>query len=256
MPWVPRRLGNLGRSRSSAHGHASLRVSASTSSFVSPTLRALRGWGLHTEQAQSADARRPDSDLSSLLTPGLPLNWCAHSNRPGGPTMPRTDSSNPFLKMNHLDLAYAMARLVRLGKTDASQVRTLAAERKMEIEQLEARVAALKAAVDIDAPAPAKRKYTRRKVRGRAGKVAKGAKRPVGRPRGSKNKPKVAKGTELAKRVVKNTQKMAAARKLQGRYMGLRRQLSPQLQEQATKIAQADGVAAAVKFIEAQRAAA
>ena len=47
---------------------------------------------------------------------------------------------------------------------------------------------------------------------------------------------------------------MAAARKLQGRYLGLRRQLSPELQVQATEIAKAQGVGEALRFGEANQA--
>jgi len=133
--------------------------------------------------------------------------------------MPRSKFSNPFLKMSHLDLAYAAQRLVHLGEISAAQVRALAAGRETEIELLEARVAALKAAADVDAPTPAKRKYTRRAAKGRAQKPASVAQRPVGRPKGSKNKPKakVVKAKKPAKRAVKTTPKMAGARKLQGR---------------------------------------
>jgi hypothetical protein len=175
-------------------------------------------------------------------------------------TMPKTSSSNPFLKMTHLDLAYAVQRLVRFGKTTTTQVRTLAGERQAAIELLEARVAALKAAFDVDAPASAPRKYKPRAAKkGRAHKPAKVAKRRVGRPKGSKNKPrvkvvKVVKAVKAAKPAAKMSAKAAAARKVQGRYLGLRRQLSRELQAQASKIAQAEGVGAALKFVEANKA--
>lgn len=180
--------------------------------------------------------------------------------------MPKTSFANPFLKMNHIDLAYAMQRLVGLGATTSAQVSTLATERQTEIELLEAKVAALKAAVDLVSPAPTKRPYVRRAV-----KAAPVVKRGPGRPRGSKNKrprvkvakvAKVAKAVKAvkarkvakpAKRTVTVSPKVLAARKVQGRYMGLRRQLTPQLQTQATKIAQADGVVAALKFVEANQ---
>ena len=170
--------------------------------------------------------------------------------------MPRRQSPNPFLQIQHLDLAYAVERLVQLGTADVAQVQSLAAERMTAIELLEARIAALGSGVDLDAPTLAKRRYTRRAAKqGRAQKPAQMAKRPVGRPKGSKNKPKtlIAKAKKPAKRKVTLTPKMAAARKLQGRYLGLRRQLSPDLQAQATKIAHAEGVAAALKFLEANR---
>ncbi|MBI5511366.1 MAG: hypothetical protein HY903_21605 [Deltaproteobacteria bacterium] len=173
--------------------------------------------------------------------------------------MPGSKTSNPFLKMSHVDLAYAVQRLVRDGRTTASRVRALGAERQAEIALLEARVAALKAAVDVEAPAPAKRKYSRRAKVARTAVVAKG-KRPVGRPKGSKNKVKAktkakpAKAARIAKRPAKVSAKAAAARRIQGRYMGLRRHLSANLQVEATKIAQAQGVGAALKFVEGHAA--
>jgi hypothetical protein len=115
--------------------------------------------------------------------------------------MPRTQSSNPFLKMHHLDLAYAVQRLVRLGTTTAAHVRALAAERKSAIAILEAKVANLKAALDVDATAPAKRKYTHRAPKqGRAPKLVTVAKRKVGRPKGSKNSAIAARPAKVAAR--------------------------------------------------------
>ncbi|MBI5508115.1 MAG: hypothetical protein HY903_05125 [Deltaproteobacteria bacterium] len=147
--------------------------------------------------------------------------------------MPSTKSANPFLKMAHVDLAYAVQRLTRLGMTTVAQVQALGAERQAEIAQLQARVTALKAAVDVG--------------------VATFAKRAVGRPKGSKNKIKIAKAAAKVQRQAKPSSKVAAAQRIQGRYMGLRRHLSPQLQARATKIAQARGVAAALKFVESKR---
>ena len=194
--------------------------------------------------------------------------------------MPRSQSSNPFPATNYLDLAYAMQRLVQLGKTDASEVAALAAERKAAIDLIELRLAALAAGADIDPPAPAKRKYTRPAAEGRAQKPAAVAKRPVGRPKGSKNKPKatvaktskravgrpkgsknkpkvaIVKAANPAKRKMKLSPEGVAARKLQGRYLGLRRGSSPQLQTQATEIAKAQGVGAALKFLETNQPAA
>jgi hypothetical protein len=113
--------------------------------------------------------------------------------------MSRTQFSNPFLKMTHHDLAYAVQRLVRLGTTTAEHVRTLAAERSSAIELLEARLAALRSADDV--PAPAKRKYTRRATKpGSVQKPAKVAKRKVGRPKGSKNSATAARPAKVAAR--------------------------------------------------------
>ena len=36
--------------------------------------------------------------------------------------MPNSSSTNPYLNITHLDLAYAVDRLVQLGKTDEGQV--------------------------------------------------------------------------------------------------------------------------------------
>jgi hypothetical protein len=167
--------------------------------------------------------------------------------------MPRTKTSNPFLKMTHHDLAYAVQRLVRLGKTNVAHIRTLASERMSAIEHLEAKVAALKAAIDVDAIAAAPRKYKARVVKA-VKHVAKAAKRKVGRPKGSKTKLKLVKAKKAAKPVVKRSPAAIAAMKIQGRYMGIRRHLTAALQAEASKIAQAEGVKAALKFVEANRA--
>ena len=186
--------------------------------------------------------------------------------------MAKSPSTNPYLNITHLDLAYAVERLVQLGKTNEAEVCVLAAERQTTIARIEARLAALAAGADSDPPAPAKHRYTRRAAQGRAEKPAKAAQRPVGRPKGSKNKPKAPvakaarrsvgrpkgsknkpKAVKAAKRARKVSPKMAAARKLQGRYLGLRRQLSPEPQVQANEIAKAQGVGAALAFAEANQ---
>jgi hypothetical protein len=164
--------------------------------------------------------------------------------------MPSSKPSNPFLKMQHVDLAYAVHSLVRLGTTTANQVRALAAERKSKLARLTAELAALEAGTYVEAPpAPAKRQYTRQAAKV---SVQSPAKRKVGRPKGSEKKA-MAKVAKPAKRAGDASLKIKAIQKLQGRYMGIRRHLSHTLQVQATKIAHTEGVAAALKFVEAKR---
>jgi hypothetical protein len=164
--------------------------------------------------------------------------------------MPKTRPSNPFLKMQHLDLAYAVQRLVRLGTTTAEQVGALAAERHSAIVLLESKVAALKAALDVDGP-QATRKYRSHAKKPVTKTPAKVAERKVGRPKGAKSKPRIVKASQRAGKV---SATVIAARKRQGKYMGIRRHLSASLQAEATRIAQAQGIAAALKFVEANRA--
>jgi hypothetical protein len=149
--------------------------------------------------------------------------------------MPGRRQGNPFLAISHADLAYAVQRLVALGRIRPNEIRQLAGERSTLIEQLEARVAALK--------------------QSRAEENAAPLKRGPGRP--PKIETVMAAATPRAtRRKVTRTAKFVAARKKQGRYMGLRRALSAADQRRAAKIARSKGVDAAIEFIEARRKAA
>ncbi len=137
--------------------------------------------------------------------------------------MPRT-TSNPFLNIAHGDLAYAVMRLVALGKVSERQIRQFIQERSTRLAELEAELAALRAGAD-------------------------GARRGPGRPR----KNMTGAAVPRKRRTITRTPKMLEARKKQGRYLGLRRGLPAAQQKQATKIANTQGVDAALKFIEGQR---
>jgi hypothetical protein len=126
-------------------------------------------------------------------------------------------AGNPFLKLDHTDLAYAVQRLVALGKLKMRDVMKLADERGARVAELERELQALRGASLV--------------------------RRGPGRPPGSGKK----------QRAFTKSAKYQSARKKQGRYLGLRRGLPPAEQQRATQIAQSKGVDAALKFIEAAR---
>lgn len=125
------------------------------------------------------------------------------------------------------DLAYAVDRLVAAGKATINEVVTYAAERPARIAQLERELKALRVGlVGVVKPGPGPRAVAT-------------AKPSVAAPR--------------RKRKFTMTPKMAAARKLQGRYLGLLRSLDASGKAAVKKIAQSKGVAAAVKEAESRR---
>lgn len=117
------------------------------------------------------------------------------------------------------DLTYAVNRLIGLGKTNAREVSTLAAERPERIAALEKELSVLRTGAALG-PATAKK---------------------GGRPEAP---------AKRKKRKFTMTPKALKARKLQGRYLGLLRKLDPKQRAQCSKAAKSGGVAAAMKVAE------
>jgi hypothetical protein len=141
--------------------------------------------------------------------------------------------------IDHVDLAYAVGRLVAQGRTTASEIVSLAAERRARIEALETVLRSLRGgevpATDLAAPTkapkptkPARPNAPGKKRRSRAPKKA---------------------GTVSTRRDGRTftmTPKALAARKLQGQYLGHLRQVSAKEKPSFKAIAHDKGVAAAV----------
>ncbi|MBI5487909.1 MAG: hypothetical protein HY905_11300 [Deltaproteobacteria bacterium] len=133
-----------------------------------------------------------------------------------------------------LDLTYVVGRLIAAGKTTASEVLALAAERTDRIRSLEKELAALKTGTTRPAAAPALR--------------------PPKPKAAAPAKPKAAAAGRVMLRSdgrrFTRTAKVVAARKLQGRYLGRLRQVSPGEKDRYRKLAQEKGVAAAVAALD------
>jgi hypothetical protein len=119
-------------------------------------------------------------------------------------------------KIPAVDLAYALNRLIREGKTSVAEVRRFAEERPARIAALERELATLK-----------------------TGDV--GAKR-VGRPPGR------AGAAKKPKRKFTMTPKARAARKRQGQYLAALRRLKVAERNRVKVVARKEGVAKAVEF--------
>jgi hypothetical protein len=141
--------------------------------------------------------------------------------------------------IDHVDLAYAVGQLVAQGKTTASEIIGLAAERRARIEVLETELRSLRGgevpAADVAAPTkaptpmkPAKPKAPGKKRRARAATKA------------------GAVSTRRDGRTFTMTPKALAARKLQGQYLGHLRQVPAKEKPSFKAIARDQGVAAAV----------
>ena len=119
-----------------------------------------------------------------------------------------------------LDLAYAVERLVAAGKTTKNEVLRLASERSDRIRVLEAELASLKSGAGTNGKAAA-----------RTAATTAGGVRVLMRKDG---------------RRFTRTAKVAVARKLQGQYLGRLRQVPKSEKDKFKKIANEQGVAAAV----------
>jgi len=120
------------------------------------------------------------------------------------------------------DLTYAVNRLIFLGKTNAREVSTLAAERPQRIAALEKELSVLRTGAAL-APPSAK-----------SGALPS---RPAAAPAKKKRK-------------FTMTPKALKARKVQGRYLGLLRKLNDKQRARCSKAAKKGGVAAALKLAE------
>jgi len=143
--------------------------------------------------------------------------------------MPRKRNTNSG-EVPPADLAYAVMRLIAMGKTTTQQVRQLAGERSERIAQLEAELAALRRSAAGAAAAT-----------GRA-KAAKPRKQPV------------AVGKTITRadgRPFTRSAKVARARKVQGQYMGYLRGVEERQRERFKAIAHENGVPAAVVALKA-----
>lgn len=144
--------------------------------------------------------------------------------------MPRQKQSL-LQRLAPADLAYAVDRLVAAGKATLNEVLAYAAERPARIVQLEKELRALRVGlVSVVSRGPAPK-----------AKGASAAAKPA------------AKAAPAGRRRVTMTPKMKIARKLQGRYLGLLRSLNAGAKAAVKKIAQTQGVAAAVKEAERRK---
>ena len=137
-----------------------------------------------------------------------------------------------------LDLVYAIERLVAAGKTTRGEVLHLAGERADRIQALERELASL-----------------------RSGATTKPTAKPKAKPVQGKAKPGAAKvpaATDTGAQVLvrkdgrrfTRTAKVAAARKLQGQYLGRLRKVSDTEKDKFKAIAHEKGVAAAVAALD------
>ena len=170
--------------------------------------------------------------------------------------MPKNTLSNPFLKIDPADLAYAVQRLVQDAKTNEKEVRALVVERAEKIAKLETRLDALKSSIVMaDDPSTAtksSRSGSKRSTHKRTG--MKSSKVAVNRRRrGSKKKTSKRKRAAQSK-TKKSRRKALASRRRQARYLKLRRSLTKPQQQRASRVAQSKGVGEALNFIATLRA--
>jgi hypothetical protein len=156
------------------------------------------------------------------------------------PSTTASGSAHGLAGIDHVDLAYAVGRLVAQGKTTASEIVGLAAERRTRIEALETELRSLKGgevpaaelATWAKAPKPTK-PYAKPKARGK-------------KPPSRVAKKAGAVSTRRDGRTFTMTPKALAARKIQGQYLGHLRQVPAKEKDGFKAIARDKGVAAAV----------
>jgi hypothetical protein len=150
--------------------------------------------------------------------------------------MPKT-STNRISGIQPVDLAYAVGRLIAVGKTTAAEVAALAAERTKRINALQAELAALKGG-GLPTAAPEAARPVAAKAKKAAPKPTPVKKRPA------PEAPKVI--TRKDGRKFTTTPKVVAARKVQGQYLGYLRQVPEKEKARFKALAHEKGVPAAV----------
>ncbi|MBI5501412.1 MAG: hypothetical protein HY907_14300 [Deltaproteobacteria bacterium] len=162
--------------------------------------------------------------------------------------MPKTRNES-ISSLPVIDLAYAVGRLVDMGKATAAEILRLAAERGARIAELQAELSALRQGIAV-ATAPAARPAAVRKPAA-AKKPTAAAKKParagkpavVARPAAAK-KPAVAKAPAPKKLTI--TPQRAAQLKVQGTYIGMMRSLALPEKAKIKAIAKEKGMPAAI----------
>ena len=155
--------------------------------------------------------------------------------------MPRPRKSVPNSNLSHGQASYVLDRMINERRISQGEVLRYVSEMQREIDELEKRLQSLRAAAGGG---------------GGGGYAAAAAPRRRGRPPGSRNRAKAASapsaeggGAKRGRRRRRSniTPEQLASRQLQGRYLGLIRQIPASKRGQYQKIAKDKGREAAIK---------
>jgi len=162
--------------------------------------------------------------------------------------MPKTRNES-ISNLPVIDLAYAVGRLVAMGKATEAEIIQLAAERGKRIAVLQAELSALRQGVAV-ATASAK-PAARPTAKPAAAKKPVAARKPVANKAAAARKPAAAKKPAAPKapapKKLKITPARAAQLKVQGMYIGMMRSLALPVKAKIKAIAKDKGMPAAIE---------